>query len=184
MNQQVVIGRGALLESSTMVRCARRIIRGSVICRAITRGVRWLGATRVRFPMAIRSPRSHHHEDSAYELLQINLANSRLITALSLLFVGPFIAWPETRVRQLLAPILRLDVPARVMIVCWSLIATTVTHALLMAVLAQPTGMLGWSVRAAFVAICVLALRRPRAVAAAWTEWMARTPAAGGPHER
>jgi hypothetical protein len=184
MNQHVVIGRGALLESSTMVRCAQRIIRGSVICRTITHGVRWLGAIRVRFPMAIRSPRSRHHEESAYEHLQITFANSRLITALSFLFVGPFIAWPETRVRRLMGPILHLDVPARVSLAGWSAIAATVTHALLMAALGQPTGGLGWSVRVGLLVMSALALWRPGAVAAAWTEWTVRPSAIGGQHER
>jgi hypothetical protein len=109
-------------------------------------------------------------------------ANSHVVTMVSMLVLGPFVAWPDTRVRQLIEPILRFDMPARVTIICCSVIAATVTHALLTAVLAHPTGPLGWSIRAGVVAACTLAMRRPQAVAAACIEWKARTSGAGGPH--
>jgi hypothetical protein len=82
-----------------------------------------------------------------------------------------------------MAPLVHLDAPARVRLVCWSVIAATVTHALLMAALGQPTAALGWSVRLGLLVMSALALWRPGAVAAAWTAWTVRTSTTGRQHE-
>jgi hypothetical protein len=76
-----------------------------------------------------------------------------------MLFLGWSVAWPETRVRRVMSPMLRLDLPPRVIVICWS-------------------------VRGPLIAVGVLGLSRPHAAAAAWTEWTARRAATGAADER
>ena len=183
MSPQPGTGDRACFDSSATVRVARRVVGGSLLCRAIGHGVRWIAGRPSRFRIAEISESARPQEERASEQLQLVLTESRFVGALSLLFLAPFVAWPETRVRRLIAPLVPLDVAARVCLVSWSVIAATVTHALLMAALGQPTAALGWSVRLGLLVMSGLALWRPATVAAAWTAWTVRASTTGRQHD-
>ena len=159
----------AAVESSTILRAAQRIARGSLAIASLAAAIQWIDQTleAVARRLQGRSPSDYRTADD--KRFVKNVERSHMMTAIERWMMGPVAAWRGAYVRDLTRPIARLDLPTRVRLVGWALVTAVAVHTVLLALVDAPVQTLGWSVRGGLGAISVLLWFWPRQVAAAWT---------------
>ena len=162
--------------SSAVVRRARHLASGSVVCAVVAAAARWpnvtqwLRQTRQRIVVGAGGEWSAEQESRTVEQLDMLMSSSLIAAALSSLVMAPIVASREAGLRHVCDRMLSLDVPARVRAGSCAIIVAALCQTALLALFGVPVYALGWSIRAALIAAGTIAFRRPEAVAAAWRD--------------
>lgn len=156
------------IDSSGTVQLARHVSEESLLYVLLVGVIRWIRRTQTRIVAGFASDASAERAAQRVEGLAIVAAESRLVTLLDSWLSLPWIAWHDARLRQVLDPIIDLDLPTHIRMIAWSIVTAVVTHTILYWVLGVSVQALGWSARGGLVSFGLLAARRPDALAAAW----------------
>jgi hypothetical protein len=152
----------------------RRVVAGSVTCALIVQGTRWLRLMDDRLQSGLRGDWSEERDRVAGLRIRTVAARSRVVAALRALLNAPAAALPHARVARLVAPVAGLPMPHRIALIGVTIVASVLTHAVLMASIGVPVGVVGWSFRAALLLAGALAMWRPWALWSALEERRAR----------
>ena len=158
------------IDSSAVVRLIRPAIAGSAVCAAAASALQWLRRTRERIVAGLEGGWSAQQAARTRRQLDAIASGSRVIGALASLLTAPSAALREAGAARLLDPILGLDLRERVrMLACLGVVAV-ITHTVLLAGVGVPVHEVGWWIRVGLVIICVIVVRWPEPVAAAWRD--------------
>ena len=156
-----------LIASSVLVRAARRVAAGSVLCAAVVAATEWLRRIRERIAVGLQGERSPEPGLRRTEELATLVAHSRVVAALSSLLAAPLAALPAAGSMRLLAPVLSRDLQARVRVAGYVLVIAVLTHTLLLGAFGIPVQAVGWGLRIGVGTAGLFAIWRPGALAAA-----------------
>ena len=170
MKHQVVRVVTRAMDSSATARVVRPMIAGSGLC-ALGAGVAasvW--RTRERIIAGLGGEWSDKKARRSAAQIDALAAQSRVVKTLRSWSLAPSVACREGVVGQMLDLILSLDLQARVSVGGGVTVVAVLTHTFVLTALGVPVQLVGWSIRAGLVAVGLLLLRRPDAVAAAWND--------------
>ena len=177
-----------IVESSVVVRFARRVSADSVVWRIISAGARAVGRAGPalvrafqRVDAAMTRPGPPRSDADDEQRVKAVLVQSRLVRSIDAALDVPPRAWASSAVRRRLQPVLdevrAQPVHEQVGLVGSMLVAATVTHIVLVLLFSEPVGWPTWIAWTVFLGVaCALVVWR-REIVAAWANrrpWLRR----------
>jgi hypothetical protein len=158
------------MESSLVIRGARRFTANSILFQAVVAAARWLRRTRdgIVTGMQIEPPGVEQRRTT--ERLKTVASTSRVVAIVSSILNAPLVASREAAVTNPLHPLFGLDLERRVQMAALVAVIAVLTHTILFAALGVPVDTLGWGVRSGVIFAGLVVAWRPAAVAAAWRD--------------
>jgi hypothetical protein len=158
------------MHSSAMVPLIRPVIVGSAVCAAAASALQWLRRTRERIVVGLEGGWSAQQAAGTSRQLDAIASGSRVIGALASLSTAPSAALREAGAARLLDPILGLDLRERIRMSACIIVVAVLTHTVLLAQRGVPVHEVGWWIRVGLVIICVIGVRWPEPLVAAWRD--------------
>lgn len=174
MNDGSVSTLNGAVESSVVIAAARQAVAGSAVCAQAGAANSWLHRARARVIVGLGGEWSDEREKQSTAHVVALADGSRLVAGLADLGGAPLVAWRGSGLRRALGPVLKSDLPDRVRLAGWVIVASVLTNIALLGMLGVHVDTVGWAVRAGLFLVGSAITWRPRAAAAAWQERAAK----------
>jgi len=170
MSRRAAVAFSAAVESSFLVRVARRAGAGSVLLAGLVTARDWCFRTHARILIGLGIPTTPEREARQLETLMALTADSWLVSTLDSWIAAAPVVGRSSWVRQAIRGATELDFSERVRLAGWALVAAALAHALFFLVLGVPVTWIAWTVRIALLAFGVILCWKPGMWASAWRD--------------
>lgn len=170
MSTRASVAFSGAMESSLVIRAARRASAGSVLCARLAAAREWSVRTQSRVLVGLGGTTTPEREARQSEALMTLTADSRLISVLESWIVAVAVTGRNSWARRSFSGTIPRDLCGRIRLAGWALVVAVIAHALFFFVLGMTVTWIGWTARIALLAFGLFLFLKPRMWASAWLD--------------
>lgn len=161
MSTRAAVALSVAMESSLVVRAARRAGAGSVLLAPLAAVREWSVRTQSRIRVGLGGTITPEREARRFEALMTLTADSRLISLLESWIAAVAVAGRSSRARRAFSGTIELDLCGRMRLAGWALVVAVIAHAVFFLVLGMTVTWIGWTARLALLAFGLILCWKP-----------------------